>query len=177
MLNRPLSQKIRLLRKTPDGWEMKQQRGGAHRLLMLGALAMAVMSLPGCASGEDSIMTVHDQTAKTPCTQLCADFRAEAEISCRFQAQLCADALTRKNNLVRTIDKTTTPLEWTGQNSSPIDVFNRSLEQYLSLGCADAANPPTPTLDPQLDADRCAFLAASAEQQFHTLTLLLAPQH
>ncbi|WCT05977.1 hypothetical protein [Rhodococcus qingshengii] len=155
---------------------MKQQRGGAHRLLMLGALAMAVMSLPGCASGEDSIMTAHDQTAKTPCTQLCADFLAEAEISCRFEAQHCADALTRKNNLVRAIDKATTPLEWTGQNSSPVDVFNRSLEQYLSLGCADAANPPTPTLDPQVGADRCAFLAASAEQQFHTLTLLLAPQ-
>lgn len=177
MLNRPLSRKPRLLRKAPDGWEMKKQRGGAHRLLMLGALAMAVMSIQGCAGREDSIMTVHDQTVKTPCTQLCADFRAEAEISCRFESQLCADALTRKNNLVRKIDKDTTPLEWTGQSSSPVDVFNRSLEQYLSLGCADAANPPTPTLDPQGGADRCAFLAASAEQQFHTLTLLLAPQH
>ncbi|QXC46191.1 hypothetical protein [Rhodococcus qingshengii] len=150
---------------------MKQQRDGAHRLLMLGALAMVVMSLPGCASGEDSIMTVHDQTVPTPCTQLCADFRAEAEISCRLEAQLCADALTRKNTLVREIDKDSRPLDWTGQNSSPVDVFNRSLEQYLSLGCADAANPPTPTLD----TDRCAFLAASAEQQFRTLALLLPP--
>ncbi|MGE2772905.1 hypothetical protein ACQGAO_32395 [Rhodococcus sp. 1.20] len=156
---------------------MKQQRGGTHRLLMLGALAMVVMSLPGCARGEDSIMTVHDQTVKTPCTQLCADFRAEAEISCRFEAQLCADALTRKSNLVHEIDKDIPPLEWTGQNSSPVDVFNRSLEQYLSFGCADAAQTPTPMLAPQIDADRCAFLAASAEQQFHTLTLLLAPQH
>ncbi len=155
---------------------MKEQRGGAHRLLILSALVMAVMSLQGCA-GRDGSDDGRDHIGDASCTQLCADFRAEDEISCRFQAQLCADALTRKNTLVRTIDEDTPHLEWTGQNSSPVDVFNRSLEQYLSLGCADAAKPPTSTLDPQVDADRCAFLAASAEQQFHTLTLLLAPHH
>lgn len=153
-------------------------RSGRSQRLLLGALALAVMSLPGCAPDNDT-RTVHDQTVKALCTQLCADFREESENSCRFDAQHCADALTRKNTLVRAIDPgTTTPLTltWSGQTSSPVDVFKRSLEQYLSLGCADAANPPTPTLDPQVDADRCAFLAASAEQQFHTLTLLLAPQ-
>ncbi len=145
-----------------------------RRLFVLSAPVIAALSIVSC--GHEGSDDGRNHLGNASCTQLCADFRTETEISCRFEAQHCADTLTRKNNLVRTIDKTTSPLEWTGQNSSPVDVFNRSLEQYLSLGCANPTDPPTPTLDPHVDADRCAFLAASAEQQFHTLTLLLAPQ-
>ncbi|OYD60816.1 hypothetical protein [Rhodococcus sp. OK302] len=61
---------------------------------------------------------------------------------------------------------------WTGRTSSPIDVFDRSVDQFTSPGCAAIAEESAPETDSGVRADRSA-LTASAEQQFRTLTQLL----
>lgn len=145
------------------------------RRCAIGVLAVAAIMSAGCSPGAGSVDSL-SAGAGERCASGCADFGTEVEFSCRFQASLCADSLSRKTALVRSIDESTAAglaRAWTGQSSSPIEIFDRSVDRFTSLDCAAPAENATATADSGMSADRCAFLAASAEQQFRTMTLLL----
>ncbi|MBT2276204.1 hypothetical protein [Rhodococcus qingshengii] len=147
------------------------------RRCAIGVLAVAAISSAGCSPGAGSVDSL-SAGAGERCASGCAEFGTEVEFSCRFQASLCADSLSRKTALVRSIDESTAAnlaRAWTGQSSSPIEIFDRSVDRFTSLDCAAPAENATATADSGMSADRCAFLAASAEQQFRTMTLLLTP--
>lgn len=145
------------------------------RRCAIGVLAVAAIMSAGYSPGAGSVDSL-SAGAGERCASGCADFGTEVEFSCRFQASLCADSLSRKTALGRSIDESTAAglaRAWTGQSSSPIEIFNRSVDRFTSLDCATPAENATATADSGMSADRCAFLAASAEQQFRTMTLLL----
>ncbi|MET3953779.1 hypothetical protein ABIE52_000645 [Rhodococcus sp. OAS809] len=147
------------------------------RRCAIGTLAVAAIMSAGCSPGAGSVDSL-SAGAGERCASECAEFGTEVEFSCRFQASLCADSLGRKSALVRSIDESTAAglaRAWTGQSSSPIEIFDRSVDRFTSLDCPAAADKDTATADSGVRADRCAFLAASAEQQFRTVTLLLDP--
>lgn len=147
------------------------------RRCAIGTLAVAAIASAGCSPGAGSVDSL-SAGAGERCASECADFGTEVEFSCRFQASLCSDSLGRKSALVRSIDESTAAglsRAWTGQSSSPIEIFNRSVDRFISLDCAVPADKDTHAADSGMSADRCAFLAASAEQQFRTVTLLLTP--
>lgn len=147
------------------------------RRCAIGTLAVAAIMSAGCSPGAGSVDSL-SAGAGERCASECAEFGTEVEFSCRFQASLCADSLGRKSALVRSIDESTAAglaRAWTGQSSSPIEIFDRSVDRFISLDCAAPADNATATADSGVRADRCAFLAASAEQQFRTVTLLLDP--
>ena len=147
------------------------------RRCAIGVLAVAAIMSAGCSPGAGSVDSL-SAGAGERCASGCADFGTEVEFSCRFQASLCADSLSRKSALVRSIDESSVSRlarAWTGQSSSPIEIFNRSVDRFISLDCAVPADKDTHAADSGMSADRCAFLAASAEQQFRTMTLLLTP--
>ncbi|MGR6520097.1 hypothetical protein ACU5JM_00410 (plasmid) [Rhodococcus erythropolis] len=146
------------------------------RRCAIGVLAVAAIMSAGCSPGAGSVDSL-SAGAGERCASGCAEFGTEVGFSCRFQASLCADSLGRKSALVRSIDESTAAglaRAWTGQSSSPIEIFDRSVDRFTSLDCA-AADKDMATADSGMSADRCAFLAASAEQQFRTVTLLLTP--
>ncbi|MDV6277807.1 hypothetical protein R3Q06_30395 [Rhodococcus erythropolis] len=146
------------------------------RRCAIGVLAVAAIMSAGCSPGAGSVDSL-SAGAGERCASGCAEFGTEVEFSCRFQASLCSDSLSRKSGLVRSIDESTAAglaRAWTGQSFSPIEIFDRSADRFISLGCA-AADKDTHAADSGMSADRCAFLAASAEQQFRTVTLLLTP--
>ncbi|MBS3694044.1 hypothetical protein [Rhodococcus qingshengii] len=147
------------------------------RRCAIGVLAVAAIMSAGCSPGGDSVDSLSAGAGERYASG-CAEFGTEVEFSCRFQASLCSDSLSRKSALVRSIDESTAAnlaRAWTGQSSSPIEIFNRSVDRFTSLDCAAPAENATATADSGMSADRCAFLAASAEQQFRTMTLLLTP--
>lgn len=147
------------------------------RRCAIGVLAVAAIMSAGCSPGAGSVDSL-SAGAGERCASGCAAFGAEVEFSCRFDPSLCADSLSRKTALVRSIDESTAAglaQAWTGQSSSPIEIFDRSVDRFTSLDCTTAAEKDTRAEDSGVSADRCAFLAASAEQQFRTVTLLLDP--
>lgn len=147
------------------------------RRCAIGVLAVAAIMSAGCSPGAGSVDSL-SAGAGERCASGCAEFGTEVEFSCRFQASLCSDSLSRKSALVRSIDESTAAglaRAWTGQSFSPIEIFDRSVDLFISLDCAAPADNATATADSGISADRCAFLAASAEQQFRTVTLLLTP--
>lgn len=147
------------------------------RRCAIGVLAVAAIMSAGCSPGTGPVNSP-SAGAGERCASGCAEFGTEVEFSCRFQASLCADSLGRKTALMRSIDESSVSrLEraWTGQSSSPIEIFDRSVDRFTSLDCPAAADNGTATEGSDMSADRCAFLAASAEQQFRTVTLLLTP--
>ena len=147
------------------------------RRCAIGVLAVAAIMSASCSPGAGSVDSL-SAGAGERCASGCAEFGTEVEFSCRFQASLCSDSLSRKSVLVRSIDESTAAglaRAWTGQSFSPIEIFDRSVDHFISLDCAAAADNATATADSGMSADRCAFLAASAEQQFRTVTLLLTP--
>lgn len=146
------------------------------RRCAIGVLAVAAIIPAGCSPGTGPVDSL-SAAASERCAAGCAEFGIEVEFSCRFQASVCADSLSRKTALLRSIDESSASRlarAWTGQSSSPIEIFDRSVDRFTSLDCA-AADKGAATEDSGMSADRCAFLAASAEQQFRTVTLLLAP--
>ncbi|WP_141752427.1 hypothetical protein [Rhodococcus erythropolis] len=147
------------------------------RRCAIGVLAVAAIMSASCSPGASSVDSL-SAGAGERCASGCAEFGTEVEFSCRFQASLCSDSLSRKSVLVRSIDESTAAglaRAWTGQSFSPIEIFDRSVDLFISLDCAAPADNATATADSGMSADRCAFLAASAEQQFRTVTLLLTP--
>lgn len=147
------------------------------RRCAIGVLAVAAIMSAGCSPGAGSVDSL-SAGAGERCASGCAEFGTEVEFSCRFQASLCSDSLSRKSALVRSIDESTAAglaRAWTGQSFSPIEIFDRSVDLFIYLDCAAPADNATATADSGISADRCAFLAASAEQQFRTVTLLLTP--
>ncbi|MDZ7914705.1 MAG: hypothetical protein U5O16_23165 [Rhodococcus sp. (in: high G+C Gram-positive bacteria)] len=147
------------------------------RRCAIGVLAVAAIMSAGCSPGTGPVDRP-SAGAGERCASGCAEFGTEVEFSCRFQASLCADSLGRKTALMRSIDESTASglaRAWTGQSSSPIEIFDRSVDRFTSLDCPAAADNDTHAEDSGVSADRCAFLAASAEQQFRTVTLLLTP--
>ena len=147
------------------------------RRCAIGVLTLAAIMSAGCSPGTGPVDNP-SAGAGERCASGCAEFGTEVEFSCRFQASLCVDSLSRKAALVRSIDGSTAAglaQAWTGQSSSPIEIFDRSVDRFTSLDCAAAAEKDTHAEDSGVSADRCAFLAASAEQQFRTVMLLLDP--
>jgi hypothetical protein len=147
------------------------------RRCAIGVLAVAAIMAAGCSPGTGPANSL-SAGADERCASGCAEFGTEVEFSCRFDPTLCADSLSGKTALMRSIDESTAAglaQAWTGQSSSPIEIFDRSVDRFTSLDCATAAEKDTHADDSGVRADRCAFLAASAEQQFRTVTLLLDP--
>ncbi|MDV6212680.1 hypothetical protein R3Q08_30940 [Rhodococcus erythropolis] len=147
------------------------------RRCAVGVLAVAAIVSAGCSPGTGPVDS-RSVAAGEWCASGRAVFGTAVEFSCRFQVPLCADSRSRKTALLRSIDESTAAglaRAWTGQSSSPIEIFDRSVDRFISLDCAAPADKDTATADSDMSADRCAFLAASAEQQFRTVTLLLDP--
>lgn len=147
------------------------------RRCAIGVLTLAAIMSASCSPGTGPVDNP-SAGAGERCASGCAEFGTEVEFSCRLDPSLCVDSLSRKAALVRSIDGSTAvglARAWTGQSSSPIEIFDRSVDRFTSLDCAAAAGMTRAAEDSGTRADRCAFLAASAEQQFRTVTLLLDP--
>ena len=153
----------------------------AARRCAISVLAIAAIGAAGCSPGTVPVDSPSAGAGERYASERAA-FATEVEFSCRFQGSLCLDSLSRKTALVQSIDESTADAlarAWTGQRSSPIEIFNRSVNRFTTLDCTATATATaekdTHAEDSSTSADRCAFLTASAEQQFRTVTLLLDP--
>lgn len=115
----------------------------------LGALAVvsAAIVFVSCSpgiSGEDGPGSGDEEL----CRAACATFSAEAETSCRDDPSSCEDSLNRKTALIHGLAASTTARlshAWSGQSSSPLAVFDRSLARFTSLRCTSESEDRSPT--------------------------------